>query len=80
MINYTVTAGDNPPLSFYPALNVNLVLETEAANFAALRDRPGNHTGSGPGGLLNKYELLPISILLNEKKKSLFCKPLYVKF
>jgi len=67
MINYTVTAGGNSPLSFYPALNVNPVLETEAAIFAALRDRPGNHTSSGPGGLLNKYELLPISILLNEK-------------
>lgn len=41
------------------------MLETEAAIFAAMRERPGNHRVTGPGTakLLNKCELLHISIL-----------------
>lgn len=65
MINYTVLSGADSPLSFFPALNVDLLLETEAAIFAAMRERPGNHRVTGPGTakLLNKCELLHISIL-----------------
>lgn len=59
MTNYTVMAGANSYRHpFFPALHINVVLETEAAIFAAMRESSGNHRVTGPGvaELLNQYE------------------------
>lgn len=50
--------GFNCPPSLFPVLNVDMMPETEAALFAVMKERPGNHRVTGPdtADLLRQYK------------------------
>lgn len=63
--------GFNCPPSLFPVLNVDMMPETEAALFAVMKERPGNHRVTDPdtADLLRQYKQFPSpSFLLSEKK------------